>query len=111
MRVSKVNTSLQATANGLASYTCSAMATTNKSEPMITYPTRWGYRIIGTNADEIRAHVLELLADVQHELVPGRQSSGGRYVSLHLSLIVEDEAQRLAIYEHLTRHEGIRFVV
>ena len=41
----------------------------------------------------------------------GRHSSGGRYVSLHLSLVVRDEAQRLAIYEHLVRHEAIRFVV
>ena len=88
-----------------------AVATNNKTGPEIDYPTAWGYRIVGTCEDDIRAHVLEVLAGVEHELVLARRSSGGRYLSLHLSLVVEDEAQRLAIYEHLVRHEAIRFVV
>ena len=87
------------------------VSTRDQNKPDIDYPTPWGYRIVGTSEDEIRAHVLELLADVEHELVFARQSSGGRYVSLHLRLVVQDEAQRLAIYEHLVRHAAIRFVV
>ena len=83
----------------------------DKTGPEIEYPTRWGYRIVGTNEADIRAHVLELLADVEHELVFARQSRGGRYISLHLNLVVEDEAQRLAIFEHLAKHEAVRFVV
>lgn len=88
-----------------------AVATNNKIGPEIDYPTVWGYRIVGTCEDDIRAHVLEVLAGVEHELVLARRSSGGRYLSLHLSLVVEDEVQRLAIYEHLVRHQAIRFVV
>lgn len=87
------------------------VATRDKTGPDIEYPTRWGYRIVGTNEVDIRAHVLELLADVEHELVLARQSRGGRYISLHLNLVVHDEAQRLAIYEHLVQHEAVRFVV
>ena len=87
------------------------MATRDKTGPEINYPAPWDYRIVGTSEDDIRAHVLELLAGVEHELVLGRHSSGGRYVSLHLSLVVQDEVPRLAIYEHLVRHETIRFVV
>ena len=87
------------------------VATRDKTGPEINYPALWGYRIVGTCEDEIRAHVLELLAGVEHELVLGRHSSGGRYVSLHLSLVVQDEAQRLAVYEHIVRHEAVRFVV
>jgi putative lipoic acid-binding regulatory protein len=78
---------------------------------VIEYPTPWGYRIVGTSEDAIREHVQDILAGVEHELVLGRQSSGGRYVSLHLSLVVQDEAQRLSIYEQLARHEAVRFVV
>lgn len=79
--------------------------------PRIDYPAPWGYRIVGTSEEAIRAHVHELLAGIEHELVWSRQSSGGRYVSLHLNLIVRDEAQRLAIFEHLARHDAVRFVV
>lgn len=87
------------------------MASNEKTGPEITYPTPWGYRIVGTSEHDIRAHVFELLVGVEHDLVLGRRSSGGRYVSLHLSLVVKDEAQRLAIYDHLARHEAVRFVV
>jgi len=83
----------------------------DKTGPEISYPTRWDYRIVGINEDDIRAHVLELLGDVEYELVFGRRSSGGRYVSLHLRLVVRDEAQRLAIYADLAKHDGVRFVV
>ena len=87
------------------------VASSQHKRPRIDYPTRWGYRIVGTSEEAMRAHVLALLGDVEHELVLGNRSRGGKYVSLHLSLVVRDEAQRLAIYDHLTRHDAIRFVV
>lgn len=87
------------------------MASNAKKGPEITYPTRWGYRIVGSSEDEIRAHIRELLADVEHELTLGRRSSGGKYLSLHLSLVVQDEVQRLAIFESLAQHDTVRFVV
>lgn len=87
------------------------MAPPDDTGPSIDYPTPWGYRIVGTSEETMRAHVKDILAGVEHELVVGRQSRGGRYVSLHLSLVVADEAQRLSIYEQLARHESIRFVV
>ena len=82
-----------------------------QDKPEIVYPASWGYRIGGTSEEEIRAHVLAFLADVEHELVLGRESSGGKYVSLNLTLLVVDEVQRLAIYEHLRTHDAIRFVI
>jgi putative lipoic acid-binding regulatory protein len=87
------------------------VATRDKTGPEIEYPTRWGYRIVGTSEADIRAYVHNLLADVEYELVLARQSSGGRYISLHLNLVVQDEAQRLGIFDHLVQHEAVRFVV
>jgi putative lipoic acid-binding regulatory protein len=88
-----------------------SVTTTNNDKPKIDYPTSWSYRIVGTSEEAIRAHALALLEDVEHELVLHRRSSGGRYVSLNLSLVVQDEVQRLAIYNHFADHEAIRFVV
>ena len=87
------------------------MATHEKTEAEIDYPTSWEYRIVTSSEDVVRTHVLELLGDVEHTLVLGRRSSGGRYVSLHLTLVVQDEAQRLSIFEQLATHEAVRFVV
>jgi len=83
----------------------------DETGPQIDYPTSWGYRIVGTSEEAIRAHVRALLAGVEHELVLGRQRRGGRYVSLHLSLVVRDESQRLAIYQQLASHDAVRLVV
>lgn len=87
------------------------MSISNQARPEISYPTRWSYRIVGTSEDAIRTHVQGFLGDVEHELVLRRRSSGKRYVSLNLSLVVRDEAQRLAIYDQIVSHEAIRFVV
>ena len=87
------------------------MGTSSPDKPDISYPTRWSYRIVGTSEEAIRSLVLGLLINVEHELVVRRRSSGGRYISLDLSLIVQDEEGRLAIYERLSRHDTIRFVI
>ena len=80
-------------------------------KPEIHYPAEWGYRIVCTSEEEVRAHLQEILADVEHELVAGNESSSGKYVTLQLSLVVEDEAHRLRIYEHLGGHDAVRFVI
>jgi len=78
--------------------------------PEIDYPCRWKYQIVGTSEEAIRSHVAALLGSLEHDLVFARHSSGGKYVSLHLTLIVSDETQRLAIGEQLAAHDAIRMV-
>jgi putative lipoic acid-binding regulatory protein len=77
----------------------------------IQYPAEWGYRIVCTSEEAVRAHLREVLGEIEHELVEGNASSGGTYKSLHLTLIVEDEQHRLHIYEKLSGHDAIRFVI
>ena len=87
------------------------MNTSNDQKPQIDYPTRWSYRIVGTSEAAIREHVAACLADKPHELAVGRHSSGGRYVSMHLTLTVDDEAERLAVFEQMSQHDTVRFVL
>ena len=82
-----------------------------QDKPQIDYPTRWGYRIVGSDEARIRDHVEQCLAGRDHELVLSRRSSGGRYISLHLSLVVRDEADRLDINDRITSHEAVRLVL
>ncbi len=75
--------------------------------PDIEYPTRWGYRIVGTSAVALRALVQEILGEHPHTLTASRTSRSGRYVSYHLTLVVRDEAHRLEVYTRLRAAETI----
>ena len=79
--------------------------------PEIEYPCRWSYRIVGTCADTIRALVLDVAGDAEHELRPSRASSSGKYVSFHLEVLVRDELHRHDVFHALAAHETIRYVL
>ena len=80
-------------------------------KPEILYPCIWAYQVIGTDEDRLREAVLEVLGDAPHTLKPGRMSRGGKYRSLGLETRVEDEPERLRIFDRLSKHPAIRFVL
>ena len=79
--------------------------------PLFEYPCPWSYRIIGTSETVIRDLVRELLGDADYEIVLSAWSRTGRYVSLKLTLVVEDEDQRLTLYRRLGAEETVRYVL
>jgi putative lipoic acid-binding regulatory protein len=79
--------------------------------PLFEYPCPWSYRIIGTSEAAIRSRVRALLGDAGYEIVHSASSATGRYVALRLSLVVRDEAQRLAIYRDLGSDATVRYVL
>ena len=83
----------------------------DNQKPDIRYPTTWGYRIVGPSEEDIRALVAEVVGDAEHELLVGNESSGGKYVSLNLRLLVPDEATRLRVYEQLQDSDAVRLVL
>ncbi len=87
------------------------MNANRQDKPKVDYPTRWSYRIVGSDEAAIRAHVKACMADREHELVLSRRGRGGRYLSLHLSLHLQEEAERLAIHQQVSDHEAVRFVL
>jgi len=80
-------------------------------KPEIAYPGTWTYQVIGPDEARLRAAVQEVVGDVKHTFVPGRSSTGGKYVSLGVELRVEDEAQRLRVFQALSKHPSVRFVI
>jgi putative lipoic acid-binding regulatory protein len=80
-------------------------------KPDIQYPCDWSYQVIGLDEQQLRKAVAEVIGDVKHVLARGNTSSGGKYVSLGLVLQVQDESQRLEIFQRLSAHPSIRFVI
>lgn len=80
-------------------------------KPEIQYPCQWQYRLIG----EDRAAILEAIhasIDVAACVITeGNVSSGGRYLSLNLEITVNDEAERLRVYQLFAGNPAIRVVL
>ncbi|PID72243.1 MAG: cytoplasmic protein [Desulfobulbus propionicus] len=80
-------------------------------KPKIEYPCPWQYTIIGFDCNAITALVADILEDEQYILTQGNASSGGRYVSMKLELIVLSEEQRLTLHNQFAQHEAVKIVL
>jgi putative lipoic acid-binding regulatory protein len=73
--------------------------------PLIEYPTDYPLKVIGLSADDLVAHVRGLIAAaglrVGDEEVTTRASGGGKYLSVSLSVRLDSEAERHAVYAAL----------
>ena len=81
------------------------------SQPEISYPCRWHYRIIGRDPLSLRAAVATIVGDREYELAQGNTSRSGRYHSVDLALEVDDEDTRLGIFFQLSEHADVSFVL
>ena len=77
----------------------------------IEYPCRWGYRIIGTSREAIRAAIDEVVGDAEHSLDLSNTSASGKYVAFRLEVLVRDEGHRLGIYEALGDFGCVKIVL
>lgn len=77
----------------------------------LDYPCKWTYKVIGSIQEDLRQAVLDVMGDLEHTLSFSNNSKTGRYLSLKLELVVQDEAQRLSIYESLSQHDAIKIVL
>ena len=80
-------------------------------EPLIEYPCRWSFRIIGTSDEVVRAAISAVVGELAHEIALSNVSSTAKYVSLQLHLVVEDDAERLELYRRLAASDGIKAVL
>ena len=77
--------------------------------PDLVYPCPWTYKVVGDDEDDLRRAVKVMLAvcldrvsgERPYELGLSRTSSGGKYVSLNLTLEVRSEEERDALHAGL----------
>jgi uncharacterized protein len=83
----------------------------NAHKPIIIYPCKWAYTVIGISDEGVRAAVTEIMGDVEHDVRLARRSGQGTYFSFHVNAVVQDEAHRDRLFQALQKHPTVRMVL
>lgn len=81
------------------------------SKPEIIYPIKWQYKIIGSDVTEMVEAVESIVIGLEYDLTPSNISKKAKYFSLNLSVTVPSEFVRDKIFQELTNHSSIKFVI
>ncbi len=82
-----------------------------EGQAQIDYPTEWRYKVIGENREQIIQAIDEVLNLKDYKLRDSHSSRTGKFISLQLSLIVENEQERNRIFISLKNHHNIKIVI
>lgn len=85
--------------------------THGNEELKIIYPHEWTYVVIGLNEHDVRIAIGEVLHERAYEIVFSKSSAQGKYVSLRVTMIVNDEDDRGRIYQSLNDHPSTKIVI
>jgi uncharacterized protein len=79
------------------------------------FPCSYIFKVIGENSSEFMARVVQAVVQVVGDpaelSMQTRESSGGKHLSVTLSVTVEDARSVVAIYDLLAVVKGVRFML
>jgi hypothetical protein len=83
--------------------------------PLIEFPTRFPIKIMGERHDTFSQTIFEVVRvhaeDLSAEDIEMRVSSGGKYVSLTVTVMARSQDQLDAIYRAVTSHPMVKYVL
>lgn len=82
-----------------------------KEKPSIKYPCSWTYKVIGADEDGLKKAIATVIGKDDLLITQSHTSSGGKYISLNVELVVEDDETRLKYYQHLKNHAAVKVVL
>jgi putative lipoic acid-binding regulatory protein len=83
----------------------------NRRKPEIEYPTKWGYRVIGTDVEKLLEAIREVIPTLEYEVRPSNVSKNNKYFSLNLIVSVPSEVVRDLIFQKLDSHPDVKIVI
>ena len=81
-----------------------------QDKPKIDYPLSWEYKLILQNKELLEVIINNVLGDKNYKVKPSKVSKKGKYTSFNLIIIVNDEEERLSIFDNFKNHKDISFV-
>jgi len=83
----------------------------DSKNPVMEYPCRWTYKIIGSDSRETKEAIEKIVEGQDYTITPSNISKTGRYHSLNLEVLVDDEGHRTGIYDKLRNHPAVKMVL
>ena len=87
------------------------MPDNEKRKVQLKYPCPWVYKIIGSDENEMRRAVAEIICDRAYKISHSHDSEKGKYHCLNVELSVESESHRTVLYEALKAHRAVKMVL
>jgi len=78
---------------------------------VLEYPCSWSYKLIGHEKEAIQKAIHDVILQREHSLDHSNNSKTGKYVSMNLELVIQNEDERNFIYEAFKAHENIKMVL
>ena len=78
---------------------------------VLEYPCSWSYKLIGHEKEAIQKAIHDVILQRAHSLDNSNNSKTGKYVSMNLELVIQNEDERNFIYEALKAHQHIKMVL
>lgn len=82
-----------------------------KEKLELEYPCSWSYKLIGHEKEAIQKAIHEVILEREHSLTHSNNSKTGKYVSMNLDIVIQNEDERNFIYEALKAHQHIKMVL
>ena len=83
----------------------------SKEKLELEYPCSWTYKLIGLEKEVIQKAVHDVILEREHKLSHSNKSKTGKYVSMNLDILIQNEDERRFIYEALKAHQHIKMVL
>lgn len=88
-----------------------AVGSDKQPRPVLAYPLEWEYRVIGAAEPEVRAAIARVMGSRAHTVRTARKSREGRWVSVHVELVVVSESERDQLHRDLVADPAVRLVM
>ncbi|NTV13162.1 MAG: DUF493 domain-containing protein [Desulfobulbaceae bacterium] len=82
-----------------------------RTKPDIDYPCLWLFKVIGGKREAVAAAIAEVMGEAEHIVSAAHASSGGKYHSFNLELMVESETHRDDLYQALAACPVVKVVL
>jgi len=82
-----------------------------KERPDISYPTNWGFKLIGRDKDKLLTCIKEAMGEKKHLCSLGNTSKKGKFHSYNASCTVGTEEERNKIFKYFEDHKDVNMVI
>lgn len=83
----------------------------NARKPEIDYPTKWSYKIIGSDVEKILAIAEKSVFGMEYEISLSNVSKTEKWYSFNLTVVVPSEVVRNLIFQKLDESPDIKMVL